>query len=49
MYERGKPRKLDYDNFQTPITEDLKDMLKQIYGSVNYGDDPKSFDGIIKM
>lgn len=49
MYDKGKPRKLLYDTIKGPNVATQEEKLKQIYGSVNYGTDIKSFDGIIKM
>jgi len=49
MYDKGKPRKLIYDTLKGPNVATQEEKIKQIYGSVNYGTDIKSFDGIIKM
>jgi hypothetical protein len=49
MYDKGKPRKLIYDTIKGPNVATQEEKIKQIYGSVNYGTDIKSFDGIIKM
>ena len=49
MYVKGKPRKFEYDTFKGSNTATQEQKLKEIYGSVNYGNDVKSFNGIIKM